>query len=59
MILVVDESTDNIVLIRSFFEGQYRIKVASNGERAIKRAWSTPSPYGILLDIMAPRMDGF
>ena len=58
-ILVVDDTPDNITLLCSLLEGQYRNKVAINGEKALKIARSSPRPDLILLDIMMPGMDGY
>jgi len=59
IILVVDDSPDNIDVISAVLRYEYTIKVATNGERAIKIAYSYPQPDLILLDIMMPGTDGY
>jgi two-component system sensor histidine kinase/response regulator len=56
-ILLVDDSPDNIDILNGLL-GDYKRKVALNGEKAIKIA-ETKKPDLILLDIMMPGMDGF
>ena len=58
-ILVVDDTPDNIVLLCSLLGDLYKNKVATNGEKALKIAATTPQPDLILLDIMMPDMDGY
>lgn len=58
-ILVVDDTPDNITLLCSLLGDQYRNKVATNGQKALKIAHAEPRPDLILLDIMMPEMDGY
>ncbi len=58
-ILVVDDTPDNIDLLRAVLENDYRTKIAVNGERALKIAASGDQPDLILLDIMMPGMSGY
>jgi putative two-component system response regulator len=58
-ILVVDDTPGNIEVLRSILRDDYQVKVATNGERALKIARSLPLPDLILLDIMMPAMDGY
>ncbi|MBF0448100.1 MAG: response regulator [Magnetococcales bacterium] len=58
IILLVDDTPDNIDVLSGLLAKEYKIKVALNGERALKIAASTPQPDLILLDIMMPVMDG-
>jgi response regulator RpfG family c-di-GMP phosphodiesterase len=58
-ILVVDDNLGNIKLISELLTGQYKVKVANNGERALKIAQSEIPPDLIFLDIMMPKMDGY
>jgi len=58
-ILIVDDTPDNLTLMAGLFKDIYRIKVANNGERALKLAAAEPKPDLILLDIMMPEMDGY
>ena len=58
-ILVVDDTPENLQLIHGLLKNDYRIKVASRGEVALKIASTLPLPDLILLDIMMPEMDGY
>jgi len=58
-VLVVDDSPENIDLLGGILSQHYNIKVASNGEKALKIAESENPPDIILLDIMMPGMDGY
>ena len=58
-ILVVDDIPENIDIVKSILSENYKIKVALNGERALKIAASQSPPDLILLDIMMPEMDGY
>ncbi|MCB1920014.1 MAG: response regulator, partial [Candidatus Competibacteraceae bacterium] len=58
-LLIVDDTPDNITLLSGLLKNRYRIKVATEGERAIKIAALDPPPDLILLDIMMPGMDGY
>jgi len=57
-ILVVDDSSINIDLLKEALSSDYRMKFALKGEDALKIAFKTP-PDLILLDIMMPGMDGY
>lgn len=57
-ILVVDDTPANLSLLSSLLKDQYRIKVASNGFKALELAFAAP-PDLVLLDIMMPEMDGY
>jgi signal transduction histidine kinase len=58
-ILVVDDTVDNLALMSSLLQHDYRVKVAVDGLKALKVARSASPPDLILLDIMMPGMDGF
>ncbi|WP_298441320.1 two-component system response regulator [uncultured Ferrimonas sp.] len=58
-ILVVDDTPENIDVLRGILHPKYRIKAAISGERALKVARSEPQPDMILLDVMMPGMDGY
>ena len=58
-ILVVDDTPENLLLINDLLRKSYKVKVASNGERALSIAQANPQPDLILLDIMMPGMDGY
>lgn len=59
IILVVDDTPDNLVLMSELLCDTYRVKVANNGERALKIIQSDTPPDLILLDVMMPGMDGY
>lgn len=58
-VLIVDDTPDNISVMSSLLKDLYRVKVATNGETALKIASSHNAPDIILLDIMMPGMDGY
>ncbi|MBF0558463.1 MAG: response regulator [Nitrospirae bacterium] len=58
-ILAVDDAPDNLALISNLFQKEYRVKIASNGEKAVKICESDDPPHVVLLDIMMPGMDGY
>ena len=58
-ILVVDDTPDNLALMSGLLSDEYRVKVASNGEKALRIASSDSPPSLILLDIMMPGLDGY
>jgi len=57
-ILVVDDTSSNIMVLSSLLKESYRVKVATDGEKAISVVQSDP-PDLILLDIMMPGIDGY
>jgi putative two-component system response regulator len=58
-ILVVDDTADNLALMHNLLRRDHHVKVASDGERALKIATCASPPDLILLDVMMPRMDGY
>ncbi len=58
-LLVVDDLAENIEMLIGILEKDYRIKVATNGEKALSIALSDQPPDLILLDIMMQGMDGY
>lgn len=58
-VLIVDDTPENIDILRGILKQDYKIRVASNGEKALKIAQSDLVPDLILLDIMMPDMDGY
>jgi len=58
-ILVVDDTSSNIDVISGILADTYQIKVATNGENALRIARAEPAPDLILLDIIMPGMDGY
>ena len=58
-VLVVDDTPENVHLLSSVLRSDYKVKVALNGEKAIKIAQSDSQPDLILLDVVMPEMDGY
>lgn len=58
-ILVVDDTPDNLTLMSGLPKDSYRVKVANNGERALKQVQGDNKPDLILLDIMMPGLSGY
>ena len=57
-ILVVDDSSSNVLLLQSFLEEEgFEIEIASTGKEAIKLV-GTFQPNIILLDLMMPGLSG-
>jgi putative two-component system response regulator len=59
VVLIVDDTPDNITLLSALLKDIYRIKIATNGIKALHIAATTPAPDLILLDVMMPEMDGY
>ena len=59
VILVVDDIPDNLSLMSAIISEDYRVKVASTGQKALEIAHSENPPDLILLDVMMPEMDGY
>lgn len=58
-ILVVDDSPDNVFLIRTILEEEgYTISTAENGISALTQLQASPCDL-VLLDLMMPGMDGY
>jgi len=57
-VLVVDDSPENIDLLSEVLRDEYRIRVATSGEKALKIVYSDEPPDLILLDIMMPGLSG-
>ena len=57
-ILVVDDAPANLSLLAGLLQGDYRVKLASSGAKALELVQRAP-PELILLDVMMPEMDGY
>ncbi|MFT2111871.1 response regulator [Marinomonas sp. 2405UD68-3] len=57
-LLVVDDTPSNLDVIVNLFRNEYRVKVATSGEQALKICMGAP-PDLILLDVMMPGMNGY
>ena len=59
IVLVVDDTPENIAVLSGVLRPEYQVKAAPNGELALKIAAQEPTPDIILLDIMMPGIDGY
>lgn len=59
IILVVDDTPDNIEVLRWVLQEDYQVMAATHGKKALKIAQGTPKPDLILLDVMMPDVDGY
>jgi class 3 adenylate cyclase/CheY-like chemotaxis protein len=59
LILVVDDTPENVDVLAGILKDEYHIKVALNGRKALEIARSDTPPDLILLDVMMPEMDGY
>ena len=57
-ILIVDDTPENIAILSMLLSTSYRVKVATNGEKALAVA-AQEMPDLILLDVMMPVLDGY
>src|ERR1700760_2563661 len=58
-VLLVDDAPANIQIVNSILKDTYKIRIATNGAKALELANATPPPDLILLDVMMPEMDGY
>ena len=59
MILIIDDTTDNLWLMQELLREHYVLATANHGERGLEIARTPPHPSLILLDVMMPDMDGY
>jgi len=59
VVLVVDDTPENLELMVGLLQDDYRVLVANSGDRALRLAQAEQPPDLILLDIMMPGMDGY
>jgi len=59
LLLLVDDDPENIQAVHAILKDQYKIRVATNGSRALELAKTEPLPELILLDVMMPQMNGY
>lgn len=58
-ILVVDDTAENLDLLSEILGKDYRVRVATNGEKALRIIYSDEPPDLVLLDIMMPGLSGY
>ncbi len=59
IILVVDDTPENLTVLGDVLQPHYRLRMATSGQRALAIAASDPQPDLVLLDVMMPGMDGY
>ncbi len=59
VILIIDDISDNLDLLRNLFKKIYKTRVANSGERGLKILEEHALPDLILLDVMMPGIDGY
>lgn len=59
VVLVVDDTPDNLLLIVNLLRDLYRVKVANSGEKALQIVQSGGELDLILLDVMMPGLSGY
>ncbi|MGA1475060.1 MAG: response regulator [Prochlorothrix sp.] len=58
-ILVVDDRPENLTLLAAVLKTDYRVRVVTQGQKALEIARSAKPPDLILLDIVMPELDGY
>lgn len=58
-VLIVDDTPANIQVLAEALTSDYRVRVASQGSKALEIARSADPPDLILLDVMMPEIDGY
>lgn len=58
-VLVVDDTPENLQLMRGLLRERYRVRLANSGETALELVRQEPRPDLVLLDIMMPGLDGY
>jgi phosphoserine phosphatase RsbU/P len=58
-LLLVDDTPANIQIVNSILRDTYKIRIATNGAKALELANVVPWPDLVLLDVMMPEMDGY
>ncbi|MBF0526611.1 MAG: hybrid sensor histidine kinase/response regulator [Deltaproteobacteria bacterium] len=59
VVLIVDDVPENIDVLANALKSDYKVKVAPNGEKAIKIARAGEPPDLIVLDVLMPQMNGY
>ena len=58
-VLLVDDAPSNIQVVNSILKDLYKIRIATNGPKALELVKVAPPPDLILLDVLMPGMDGY
>ena len=56
---VVDDTPSNIQTVNSILKELYKVRIATNGSKALELVKVAPAPDLVLLDVMMPDMDGY
>ena len=59
VVLLVDDTPENIQIVNAILKDTYRIRIATNGFKALDLVRTDPIPDLMLLDVVMPEMDGF
>ena len=59
IVLLVDDAPSNIQVVNSILKDLYKIRIATNGPKALELVKVAPPPDLILLDVLMPGMDGY
>lgn len=59
LLLLVDDAPEIIDVLRQLLGGEFRLKIATGGLRALKIARGGEPPDLIILDVMMPDLDGY
>ncbi len=55
-VLIVDDTPENLDILKQILSPNYQVRIATNGRLALKVAKSPMPPDLIILDIMMPEM---
>jgi serine phosphatase RsbU (regulator of sigma subunit) len=58
-VLIVDDAPSNIQVVNSILKDSYKVRIATNGPKALELVKAKPPPDLILLDVVMPDMDGY
>ena len=58
-VLVIDDMPASLATISDLLAGNYRRRIATNGQKGLHLAARPPQPDLILLDVLMPGMDGY
>ena len=59
VVLIVDDSVENLHILSSLLKDTYQLRIAKSGAKALELAKQEPLPDLILLDVLMPEIDGF
>jgi sigma-B regulation protein RsbU (phosphoserine phosphatase) len=59
LVLVVDDAPANLQVVCSILKGDFKVRVATSGAKALDLVKTKPQPDLILLDVEMPEMDGY